>query len=389
MILTPDGQATLIIDCAALAANWRFLAAQAAPAACAAAVKADAYGVGIAVAVPTLAHAGCRTFFVAHVAEGVQARAGLRHIGLGDAEARVFVLNGFHAFAAPLSRWKEATLRPVLNSWPELAAWTDVAGDLGGGGAALQVDTGMNRVGLSMAEAAALTPATLAASQTDLFISHFLLADQPNDPINAAQIARFDQLRQGPLGALPASLANSAGILLPSRPHYDLVRPGFGLYGGNPRPAFPNPMQAVVSLHAPILQVRDLAPGETAGYGGAWTARRPTRLATLGIGYADGLPRNARTVGNADGPFALVGSTRCPLVGRISMDLSLVDVTDASADDARPGAPVELLGRSTTVDDLAAACGTVGYEVLTRLGRRFTRQVLGWPQGIARRDAVM
>lgn len=381
MTPSPDGQAVLTIDCDALAANWRVLAGHSAPAACAAAVKADAYGIGIAVAVPALARAGCRTFFVAHVAEGVQARAALRETGLGDAEARVFVLNGFHAFAAPLARWAEAALRPVLNSVPELAAWTDVAGDLGGGGAALQVDTGMNRVGLSMAEATGLTSATIAASRAELLISHFLSADQPGDPINAVQIARFEQLRRGPLGALPASMANSAGILLPSRPHYDLVRPGFGLYGGNPRPGYPNPMQAVVSLHAPILQIRDLVPGDTAGYGAAWTAQRPTRLATLGIGYADGLPRNARTVGQADGPFALVGATRCPLVGRISMDLTLVDVTDAPADDARPGAPVELLGRVTTVDDLAAACATVGYEVLTRLGRRFTRRVIGSSRG--------
>lgn len=389
MTPSPDGQAVLTIDCDALAANWRFLAGQASPAACAAAVKADAYGTGIAVAVPTLARAGCRTFFVAHVAEGVLAREALRETGLGDAEARIFVLNGFHPFAAPLSRWRDAVLRPVVNSWPELAAWTDVAGTLPGPGAALQVDTGMNRVGLSMAEAAGLTSNQVAAARAELLISHFLSADQPDDPINAAQIARFEQLRQGPLGALPASLANSAGILLPSRPHYDLVRPGFGLYGGNPRPAYPNPMQPVVSLHVPILQIRDLAPGDTAGYGGAWTAQRPTRLATLGIGYADGLPRNARTVGKADGPFALVGATCCPLVGRISMDLTLVDVTDAPADAARPGAPVELLGRSTTVDDLADACGTVGYEVLTRLGRRFTRRVTGWPEGIARRDTVM
>lgn len=381
MTASPDGQAVLTIDCEALAANWRSLAGHAAPAACGAAVKADAYGTGIAVAVPVLARAGCRTFFAAHVAEGVQARAALRDVGLGDTEARVFVLNGFHPFVAPLAHWAEAALCPVLNSLAEIAAWTDVAGSWRGVRAALQVDTGMNRVGLAMSEAAGLTHAAIEAARAALLISHFAAADQPNDPLNDLQIARFEQLRQGPLGALPASLANSAGILLPSRPHYDLVRPGFGLYGGNPRPAFPNPMRAVVSLHAAILQVRDLAPGDTAGYGAAWTAQRPTRLATLGIGYADGLPRNARTVGKADGPMALVGTTRCPLVGRISMDLTLVDVTDAAADAARPGTPVELLGPSTTVDDLGAACGTVGYEVLTRLGRRFTRRVTGWPEG--------
>lgn len=389
MIPSPDGQAVLTIDCEALAANWRFLAEQAAPAACAAAVKADAYGTGIAIAVPVLADAGCRTFFAAHVAEGAQARTALRQAGFGDAEARVFILNGFHPFAVPPARWLEAALRPVLNSLGELAAWTAVAGSWRESRAALQVDTGMNRVGLSMAEAAGLTEAAIEAAHAELFISHFANADRPEDPLNAAQIARFEHLRRGPLGALPASLANSAGILLPSRPHYDLVRPGFGLYGGNPRPALPNPMRAVVSLHAAILQTRDLAPGDTAGYGAAWTAQRPTRLATLGIGYADGLPRNARTVGTPDGPLALVGGTRCPLVGRISMDLTLVDVTDAPADAARPGAPVELLGPSTTVDDLGAACGTVGYEVLTRLGRRFTRRVTGWPEGIARPGAVL
>lgn len=381
MTPSPDGQAVLTIDCEALAANWRYLAGEAAPAACGAAVKADAYGIGIAVAVPVLARAGCRTFFVAHVAEGVQARAALREAGLGEVEARVFVLNGFHPFAAPVATWTEAALSPVLNTLAELAAWTDLAGSWRGGRAALQVDTGMNRVGLSIPEAARLRQAALEAARAELLISHFAAADRPEDPLNDAQIARFEQLRRGPLGALPASLANSAGILLSSRPHYDLVRPGFGLYGGNPRPAWPNPMRAVVSLHAAILQLRDLTSGETAGYGGAWTAQRPTRLATLGIGYADGLPRNARTVGEADGPLALVGGTLCPLVGRISMDLTLVDVTDAPAHAARPGAPVELLGPSTTVDDLGAACGTVGYEVLTRLGRRFTRRIVGWPEG--------
>lgn len=371
-----DHQGVLTVDLSAVAGNWRRLAAVAAPAACAAAVKADAYGTGVAEVVPALARAGCRTFFAAHVAEGARARTALRRAGFGDAAVRVFVLNGFHPDTAPPDLWPAFALSPVIGSGPELSAWTALGPARQGLQAAIHVDTGLNRLGFEQKEAARLDADTLAAAGATLLISHFVAAEEPDNPATILQIARFEALRRGPLGALAASLANSSGILLASRPHYDLVRPGYALYGGNPTPGRANPMRPVVALHATILQIRDVARGETAGYGGLWTAARPSRLATIGIGYADGLPRGARTVGGSDGPMALVGGTRCPLVGRVSMDLSLIDVTDAAVDAARAGAPVELLGPTLTVDAVGAACSTTGYEVLTRLGGRYARRVL-------------
>ncbi len=369
-----DAQAVLTVDLEALDANWRWLQSQAAPALCAAVIKADAYGIGIDRAVPALARAGCRVMFTAHVAEGVRARHALRTLGLGDREARVYVLNGFHPGNASPMAWRDAALSPVIGSAEELTEWCPLAAAMPDSRSALHVDTGMNRLGFGPEAAYGLDASTVAAARADLLMSHFISAEIPDAPSNAVQIARFEALRNGPLGTLPASLANSSGILLPQRPHYDLVRPGYALYGGNPTPSHPNPMRPVVTLRARLLQVRRIAAGEPAGYGAAWIARRPSTLATIGVGYADGYPRGARTAGEPGGPVALVGDTRCPLVGRVSMDLSIVDVTDADPAHARPGAMVELLGPTITVDDLGAACGTIGYEILTRLGRRYRRQ---------------
>ncbi len=368
-----DAQAMLTIDLAALAANWRLLRDRAEGAACGAVVKADAYGTGIERAVPALARAGCRTFFTAHVSEGVRARASLRDAGVPDADARVFVLNGFHPALAAPALYRDAQLSAVLGSAEELGAWTALADP--GLVCALHVDTGMNRLGFDHDAAARLDADALAAARVVLLMSHFVSAEVPDAPVNARQVALFDALRGGPLGPVPASLANSSGIFLPGRPHYDLVRPGFALYGGNPLPGRSNPMRAVVGLTAPILQVRTVGAGETAGYNGRWVAPRPTRLATIGIGYADGLPRNARTVdGEGDGPAALMAGVPCRLVGRVSMDTSIVDVTEAPAGAARPGAVMEILGPTLTVDDLAQRTGTVGYEILTNLGRRYRRR---------------
>jgi alanine racemase len=175
------------------------------------------------------------------------------------------------------------------------------------------------------------------------------------------------------LGRYPASLANSSGLFLASRPFYDLVRPGFALYGGNPTPGHSNPMRPVVTLHCRILRTRWIETGETAGYNGCWTASRRTRLATIGLGYADGFPRNAKTIGIGQGPQALINGKPCPLVGRVSMDLSIIDVTSLPEGDAAAGDLVELIGPSITVDELGAQAGTTGYEILTNLGRRSHR----------------
>ncbi len=369
-----DAQATLTIDLDALANNWQMLQARAGRAECAAAVKADAYGTGIERSVPALAQAGCKTFFVAHAAEGVRARAALRQAGLDDRAARILVLNGFHPEVAPAQAYFDAALDPVLGSAEEVAAWSArVTGLLEGfGTSALHVDTGLNRLGFPPAEAAALDEGTIREARVTLVMSHLCSAEEPTNARNAAQIAAFEKVLQGPLGRLPASLANSSALFLPQPPFYDLVRPGFALYGGNPTPGQPNPMAPVVGLTALVLQTRTIAAGDSVGYGSLWTAARPTRLATIGVGYADGLPRGARTVGQGGGPQAIVGGVPCPLVGRVSMDLSIVDITDAP-EAVPPGTAVELLGSTITIDDLGRQTGTIGYEILTSLGRRYQR----------------
>ncbi len=369
-MIRPDAaQATLTVDLDALKANWRLLADRVAPAACGAVVKADAYGLGIVHAVPALARAGCRTFFVAHLTEGVRARAALRDAGFADAAIDIYLLHGLQPGLDIHPDYAAHRLLPVLGSQPELEAWV-VAG---AGRCAVQIDTGMNRIGLAVETLAKLPPGLLDRSGAVLLMSHFVSAEDAWSPLNTTQIERFEAARDASLSDIPASLANSSGIFLPQQPFFDLVRPGYALYGGNPCPGLPNPMQPVIRLESAILQTREIAAGETVGYNGRWMASRPTRLATMGVGYADGVPRGARSVGTGDGPVALVGGVPCPWVGRVSMDLSVVDVTDAPADVTGPGAVVELIGPTNTIDDFGAQCGTIGYEILTSLGGRYSR----------------
>ncbi len=361
----PDAQAVLTIDLGALAANWRLLADRAAPAECGAVVKADAYGIGIEQAVPALARAGCRTFFTAHVAEGMRARDSLRAAGLPD-DIRIFILNGYRPEAAPFATYAEWRLGPVLCSLAQMGAFARDAAGMPTMASALHVDTGMNRAGLDPEEALRLVPAEVSAARCTLLMSHFVAAEEPANPVNAAQIAAFAAVAQAPaLAGLPASLANSSGLFLDARPFLALVRPGFALYGGNPCPGRPNPMRPVVALRATILQTRWIEAGEAVGYGGRWIATRRSHIATLGVGYADGFFRNAKTVRDGAGPVALVEGIACPLVGRVSMDLTLVDVTDAGP--VAEGVTVELLGSSITVDDLGAQ--TAEARATDRSGR--------------------
>ncbi len=371
-----DSQAVLTIDLDALGDNWRRLAARAAPAECGAAVKADAYGCGIEAAVPALARAGCRTFFVAHVSEGRRARAALDEAGLGG---RVFVLNGFHPDASSVSDYRQHRLDAVIGSGDELAAWLEARAGWSGDDrpvCALHVDTGMNRLGFPVDEARGLSRSSLDAAGIAFVMSHLVSAENPADPINARQIASFDHARDGALGGYPASLSNSSGLFLPQAPIYDLVRPGYALYGGNPTPGRPNPMRAVVSLEARILQLRDVPAGATAGYNGRWTAARPSRLATIGLGYADGIPISGSGI-DGRGASVVMDGVPCPIVGRISMDLTIADVTDVPADKIRTDAMVEWLGPEADVDALARSCGTIGYEILVNLGRRHRRHYSG------------
>ena len=370
-----DGaQAKLMVDLSALKANWRLLSERSAPAECGAVVKADAYGVGIEQAVPTLSRAGCRTFFVAHLSEGVRARKALRKANFAEPAIRIFLLHGLQPGAVIHPDCFGYRLGPVLGSRPEIDAWVSATtNDSDRPPCAIHVDTGMNRTGLEPGAIQDLPADIAGRAGAVLLMSHFVSAEEPANPSNAAQITAFEEARRSVFHGLAASLANSSGIFLHGRPHYDLTRPGYALYGGNPCPGRPNPMQAVVALQAAILQTRMIGPGETVGYNGRWVASRPTRLATIGIGYADGIPRGADTLGSGRGPQAAIGGLCCPLVGRISMDLSVIDVTDVPPDVATPGSPVELLGPRIGVDDFARACGTIGYEILTGLGRRYSR----------------
>ena len=358
-----QSQAELIIDLGALVANWRSLAARIAPAACAAVVKADAYGVGTEQAAKALFAAGCRVFFVAQPSEGARVRA-----VVGD-EPAIHVLNGLIEGAGRLDPYAVHDLRPVLGSLEDLRIWS--ASGIGGRiKAALHVDTGMNRLGLPLGEALALG-GQAGSLGIDLVMSHFVSSEVPGDPLNAQQIARFDAVRAAFPG-LRASMANSAGLFLPQRPFCDLARPGYALYGGNPTPDAPNPMRAVVTLRAPVIQIREIGVGESVGYNAQWSARRVSRLATIGVGYADGLPRALMGTDARIGGEAMVAGVRCPFAGRVSMDLTVIDVTDVPGG-VRPGDMVELLGAAITVDDMAARAGTIGYEILTNLGRRYAR----------------
>ncbi len=354
----------LTVDLAAVEANWRALARHLLTAECAAVVKANAYGLGVEAVTARLAAAGCKTFFVADLAEARRARA-----GAPDAAA-IYVLTGYTPQSG--TAFMEIDARPVINSMTELAEWDAfVAANDWRGGAALHVDTGMRRLGISVVEAAALAPRVQTANHgIALLMSHLACADVPDHPLNALQIQTFREIRSLYRG-VPASLANSSGIFLGDSAHFDLVRPGAALYGINPTPDKPNPMQSVVELAGRILQIRTAEPGETVGYGATWTVRRPSRLAVVALGYADGMMRAAsRSDGHADGGTAVVAGRRCPIVGRISMDLLCVDITDLPNGGVRRGDYATVIGPDITVDELAATAGTIGYEILTRLGQR-------------------
>jgi len=359
---TPETGGTLTIDLAAIEANWRELAHQALTVECGAVVKANAYGMGIEPVTATLAKAGCKTFFVADIAEA-------RRVRSRAPEATIYILNGCSPENS--TAFMEINAQPVINSMTELAEWDAfVATHNWQGGAALQVDTGMNRLGISAAEAAALAPRTQTESHgITLLMSHLACAEIPDHPLTAAQIKLFREIR-GLYSGIPASLANSSGIYLGDPALYDLVRPGAALYGVNPTPGRANPMKGVVELTGRILQVRNVARDETVGYGATWTAKRASRIVIVAVGYADGLLRSASANDGRPGGKAVVAGKSCPIAGRISMDLVCVDVTDLPDGAVRRGDIATFIGSGLGVDDFAAAAETIGYELLTRLGMR-------------------
>jgi alanine racemase len=359
----------LTIDLGAIASNWTMLANTTVPVECAAVVKGDAYGCGLERVTRVLSRAGCRTFFVADLAEGRRVRA-------VAPDAAVYVLNGVMPGSAPT--FAKHHLQPVLNSTTELAEWDAfVAANRWRGGAALHVDTGMNRLGLTVDEAVAVAPRLQSENHGfTLLMSHLACAESPDHPMNERQIRLFRELRVLYRG-LASSLANSSGIFLGGTVYCDLVRPGVALYGVNPTPTRKNPMRPAVELRGRIIQVRTVAKGETVGYGAAFAAARASRIAVVAVGYADGFLRSAAAARGKPAAQVVVAGRRCPVAGRVSMDLLAVDVSDLAEGVARRGELATLIGDGMGVDELAAGMGTIGYEVLTNLGRRYHRTYLG------------
>jgi alanine racemase len=359
----------LTVDLDAIVANWRKLEKTAVPAECAGVVKANAYGCGAEQVARALARAGCKTFFVANLDEARVVRA-------AAPSAALYSLGGF--FANTGSVYAEIDCRPVIGDLNELAEWDVFCRRSGwSGGAAIHIDTGMNRLGLTISEAQGIIPRINAGDHgITLVMSHLVSAEQLHSPVNARQLTTFREIASL-FSGVPASLANSSGIFLSPQFQFDLVRPGAALYGVNPTPEADNPMQPVVELKARIVQIRNIDRGETVGYGGTWTARRPTRLAIVAAGYADGYFRAASSNDGTRGAEVVVAGKRCPIAGRISMDLIAVDVTDLDKNAVRRGHMVTLIGEGITVDELAHHFGTIGYEVLTSLGRRFARVYKG------------
>ncbi len=358
---TDHANAVLTIDVGAVVDNWRRLRDLVAPATCAAVVKADAYGLGAHVIAPALAAAGCRVFFVATLDEGLALRCALP-------KSRIAVLGAAIALAPDLI--VDQRLTPVLNSLSDVALWADYcAAARRPHPAMVQLDTGMSRLGLSPEEAAALTAnrRMVEAFPIAAILSHLACADDASHPKNAEQLAAFRELCAA-LPAAPASLANSGGIFLGAPYHLDLVRPGIALYGGSTNADRANSMSQVVQLQGRILQVRQIDSPQTVGYGATYRATRRQRIATVGVGYADGYFRALSNRG-----WGTIAGWRAPLVGRVSMDLITFDVSEIPESLAAPGEMIDLIGPDYRIDAVAADAGTISYEILTALGPRYRR----------------
>ncbi|MEE3623799.1 alanine racemase [Nitrospirillum sp. BR 11752] len=364
--------AVLTIDLEAIAGNWRRLRDHAQRAGrmveCAGVVKADGYGLGAVPVARALLKAGCRTFFVADLEEAVALRAALPT----GPDARILVLHG----PTPGTERDLAALGliPVLNSLDDIDRWRSLAADLGRDlPAVIHIDTGMNRLGLDDGDARRLAGDTARLSGIALagWMSHLASADVAGDGLNAEQDARF-RAHLSRLPPAPSSLAASSGIFREASLLHDMVRPGAALYGVNPTPEAPNPMSPALRLLGRVLQVRDVPAGTTVGYGATYRTPSPARLATIAVGYADGYFRALGSSGHVT-----IAGVRAPVVGRISMDLLSVDASDVPPAALVPGVFAELIGPDRPLDDVAADAGTIGYEILTGLGRRFYRVYQG------------
>lgn len=337
------------IDLDAIISNWRALDKMT-TAETGAVVKADGYGLGAGTVAKALAKAGARRFFVAVAEEGAAIRQAL---GSGP---EISVFSGH--MRGDTDMIGDLDLTPMLNSIDQVSRHFEA---LPGKPFGIQLDTGMNRLGMEWDEWGAIAEIALAQRPT-LVMSHLACADEPDHPMNAYQLDVFHQMTDGI--TVPRSLSATGGILLDKEYHFDVTRPGIGLYGGLPFAK----AKSVVQVDLPVVQVRNLDAGEVVGYANAWQAERPSRIATVSSGYADGLIRAL-----SDNATLYYGNEPCPLIGRVSMDLITVDVTDLSEE---PHA-LTILGPQQSVDQLAKAAGTIGYEILTSLGPRYSRRTRG------------
>ncbi len=354
--------AVLTVDLAAIVENYRILQRRFAGREVTVSLKADAYGVGAAAVGPALWRAGARRFFVATLDEGIVLRGLLP-------SASIAVLHGLTT--GPVAEFLRHDLLPVHNSIAEIDAWLAEAP---GRAAGLHLDTGMARLGMPPDEVAALAASgRLRGLPLAFVMSHLGCADEPDNPLNAQQRDRFvDACRALDVSAqVPRSLVASSGLFLDDSYHFDIARPGAALYGISPTPSRPNPMRPAIRLTGKILQLRYVDTDSTVGYGATHRMTRTGRVATIGAGYADGV---LRALGNRG--HAIVDGRRVPMVGRISMDLLTIDVTELPDDAVQPGRSVDLIGPGNDIDTVAASAGTIGYELLTRLGPRLERHYL-------------
>jgi alanine racemase len=356
----------LTVDLGALKRNWTALDKVSKGALTGAVVKADAYGTGIAQSSKALYESGARFFFTATPDEGIAVRAALPE------DSHIFILSGLFPGAAPL--YVGERLMPCLASIPMLEEWLEACLARNQAlPAALHFDTGINRLGFRLNEAGTVKRMVDGVGYApQMIMSHLACADVPAHEKNRTQLALFASV-MSQFPNIPASLANSAGLMTNRDNHFQMVRPGVALYGGRAVAGRRNPMAPVVTLEAPILMVKEVKTGETVGYGALQTMHRDSRIAIVGIGYADGFFRSLSGADNHRGTNVVIEGVPCPVVGRVSMDMIGVDVTDLPALPA-PGAMAEIIGKTITVDDHAEVGGTIGYEVLTSLKGRYVRQ---------------
>ena len=372
MTPTPEdlAGAVLTIDLVAVKENWRRLKARAGDAECGAAIKGNAYGLGVAPVAKALWEAGCRSYFVARPKEGEELRAILPG-------ATIYVLDGL--FKGRAEFYAKLELQPALISIDEAREWAAFGRVYGRKlPCAIHVDTGINRLGFSIPELDQLLADsfTMEGLNVGLVMSHLACADEPSHPLNARQASAFRAVR-AKFPGVPGSLANSSGIFLGADFTHDLVRPGIALYGGNPTLDVANPMHAVAILEGSVMQLRNVAAGDTVGYSATWQAKQPGRIAILGAGYKDGVPRSLSSRAQ-DGPAQVfINGRRCPIIGRVSMDMMAIDVSALPEGSVARGTRAEIIGRNIAIDEAAGWAGTISYELLTRLGSRYARLYTG------------